>query len=70
MAHTTTPAAEVCEAISSVDHNVIILASVCGTTDDPQDYQQQCQSLKDAGVVLCQCNSEMATLGAAVIEQL
>lgn len=64
------PAAEVCEAISSVDHNVIILASVCGTTDDPQDYQQQCQSLKDAGVVLCQCNSEMATLGAAVIEQL
>jgi len=64
------PATEVCDALKSVDHNAIILASVCGTADDPQNYDQQCQSLQSAGAVLCQCNSEMATLAAAVIEKL
>ena len=61
------PATEVSAVLKNIDHNAIVLASVCGTPDDPQDYDQQCQILSEAGVVLCQCNSEMATLAAAIV---
>ena len=68
------PAKEVAEvvneALSKVADKPIVIASVCGTEDDPQNYQQQCSELKQAGIVLCHCNSEMAKLGAAIIKHL
>jgi len=64
------PASEVCTALQNIDHDVIILASVCGTEDDPQNYQQQCTELEQNNIILCDCNSEMARLGAAILRQL
>jgi len=68
------PAAAVAEAVNETLNNAtdkpIVIASVCGTEDDPQNYQQQCAELIQSGIVLCHCNSEMAKLGAAILKQL
>ena len=58
------------EALDKVTDKPIVMASVCGTEDDPQNYKQQCAALIQSDIVLCHCNSEMAKLGAAIIAQL
>ncbi len=67
------PAHEVTQAMQTlhgVSDKPVVIGTVCGTNDDPQNYQQQCEVLKQAGVTLCSCNSEMAKLGAAILAQL
>jgi len=58
------------ETLSNADNKPIVIASVCGTEDDPQNYQQQCTELEQNNIILCDCNSEMARLGAAILRQL
>ena len=58
------------QELSKVTDKPIVIASVCGTEDDPQNYQQQCAELEQSGIVLCYCNSEMAKLCAAILRQL
>ena len=65
------PAADVVSAINAADvQKPLIIASVCGTDLDPQNYQQQCSQLDGAGVIVCDSNTEAAELGSLVIQQL
>lgn len=45
----------------------IIVASICGTTDDPQDYNQAVNNLKAEGVVLFPSNYQAATFVAELM---
>lgn len=64
------PAQEITEALNSAADKPIVIASVCGVEDDPQDYHQQRAALEQSGVVICNSNSEMAKLGAAILKRL
>ncbi len=67
------PAHEVTQAMQSlqgVTDKPVVIGTVCGTRDDPQNYLQQCEALTQSGVILCSCNSEMAKLGAAILARL
>ena len=64
------PAAEVVAAITaSQGDKPLMIASVCGTDKDPQNYQNQCRALESAGVIVCDSNSEAAELCALVLAQ-
>ena len=64
------PAAEVVAAITaSQDDKPLMIASVCGTDKDPQNYQYQRRALESAGVIVCDSNSEAAELCALVLAQ-
>ena len=64
------PAAEVVAAITaSQGDKPLMIASVCGTDKDPQNYQNQCRALESAGVIVCHSNSEAAELSALVLAQ-
>ena len=64
------PAAEVVAAITaSQGDKPLMIASVCGTDKDPQNYQNQCRALESAGVIVCDSNSEAAELCALLLAQ-
>jgi len=69
------PAADVVAALNSdsqksnIDDLPLIVASVCGTDKDPQNYQQQRALLEQAGVIVCNSNSEAAELCTLLLEQ-
>ncbi len=63
------PAAEVVSALTAAEANKpLVVASVCGTDKDPQDYQRQRAALEAAGVIVCNSNSEAAELCALILE--
>jgi len=43
-----------------------VIASVCGTAADPQGYERQARTLREAGVVVARSNADAAALAAAV----
>ena len=45
----------------------ICIASVCGTDQDPQLFNEQCAKLEAQGVVLCRSNAQAAALAACVL---
>ena len=52
------------------DRNAVIVASVCGTEQDPQCYSQQAQMLRDAGVAVAATNGDAAELAVAILHEL
>ena len=48
--------------------DIIFVASICGTDDDPQVAAGQSESLADAGVLMADCNAEAARLAARVLD--
>ena len=54
----------------SAGRNLCIVASVCGTDIDPQDYSEQVKKLEDAGVLVAENNGRAAQLAAILIKQL
>ena len=44
-----------------------VVASVCGTEEDPQDFQQQVKRLEDAGVVVFPSGAEAAQFCARLV---
>jgi FdrA protein len=44
-----------------------VVASVCGTKDDPQDLQRQERGLREAGVELAPSNAQAARMAAALL---
>jgi succinyl-CoA synthetase alpha subunit len=67
------PAGELLPAIESARHraravgrHLAVVASVCGTTDDPQPRAAQVASLSAAGVVVMPSNAQAARLAARV----
>jgi len=68
------PAGDLSGAIVEARHTahaagreLVILAYVCGTHDDPQGLERQQKVLSDAGVVLLPTNSAMAQTAARLV---
>jgi len=56
--------------LKAVAAGIVVVASVCGTDDDPQNWSRQKAKLLDAGAVVMPSNAAAACLAAAVIKSL
>ena len=66
-------AAAVCDAravAASRGRDLVAIASVTGTPDDPQDSRLQVRELEAAGVVVEPSNAAAAALAAAVLKRV
>ena len=62
------PARPICDALRDAnDERPVVVASVCGTRDDPQDRERQTAMLDGAGVVVAPSNADAASAAAAVL---
>ena len=62
------PARPVCDAVLDASGGgPAVVASVCGTRDDPQDCERQAAMLVSAGVVVAPSNADAAAVAAAII---
>ena len=62
------PARPVCDAVRAAGRAApAVVASVCGTGDDPQDHGRQSAMLRDAGVVVAPSNADAAATAAAIL---
>jgi FdrA protein len=55
------------EQAADAGRELIVVASVTGTKDDPQGLDRQVQLLEDAGVVVCNCNAAAARLAEFIV---
>jgi hypothetical protein len=69
------PAGGLLEAIATARHgasqrgrHLAVVASVCGTRDDPQNLTDQEAKLRSAGVLLARSNAEAARVAALIAE--
>lgn len=67
------PAAELAAAwkeaqsIANADGRKLIgIATVCGTPDDPQGYEEQCRVLREHGIILAESNAQAVRFVASV----
>ena len=62
------PARPVCDAVlEAPGRGPAVVASVCGTGDDPQDYERQAAMLGDAGVIVAPSNADAAAVAAMIL---
>ena len=62
------PARPVCDAVGDADGGgPLVVASVCGTRDDPQDLERQAAMLAAAGVIVAPSNADAAATAAAIL---
>ena len=62
------PARPVCESVRDADGDrPAVVASVCGTRDDPQDRERQAAMLAGAGVAVAPSNADAASVAAAIL---
>ena len=52
------------------DREALLIASVCGTEDDPQRYSRQVALLEEAGIVCAPSNAHAAELAVDVLRAL
>jgi succinyl-CoA synthetase alpha subunit len=64
------PAGAVADVITAADTDTIVIASVCGTADDPQNRATQIRTLEAAGVHVADSNASAARLAATAAERL
>jgi FdrA protein len=71
------PAAELVPAIEKAQgisrkkgRSLAIVASVCGTDEDPQGLERQEKALREAGVLLTESNASAARLAGAIVDKL
>ena len=60
---------EQARASSGRRREIVAIASVTGTPDDPQDSRAQAQKLAAAGIVVAPDNRQAAALAAAVLRR-
>jgi len=48
---------------------LVFVASVTGTEEDPQNLTRQVQALEEAGIIVCQSNAAAARLCAAIVSE-
>ncbi len=61
------PAGDLADAVAGiVDRNAFLVASVCGTEEDPQKYSDQVEKLKGAGVAVASSNARAAELALSI----
>ena len=62
------PARPVCDAVLEANGGgPAVVASVCGTRNDPQDYEPQAAMLSDAGVVVAPSNADAAAVAVMIL---
>ena len=62
------PARPVCEAVEDANgEGPAVVASVCGTRDDPQDRARQAAMLSGVGVAVAPSNADAAALAASIL---
>jgi FdrA protein len=61
------PAGVLAAALARKGKQPTIIASVCGTEDDPQVYSEQVEKLTEVGVVVTPSNADAAALAAAIL---
>ena len=62
------PARPVRDAVRDADGDrPAVVASVCGTADDPQDAERQAAMLAGAGVAVAPSNADAASVAAAIL---
>ena len=65
------PARTICDAIRDADGDVpVVVTSICGTRDDPQDRGRQATMLGAAGVVVAPSNADAATVAAEIVNHV
>ncbi|MBY7144219.1 acyl-CoA synthetase FdrA [Virgibacillus sp. NKC19-3] len=52
------------------ERSLIVIASVTGTADDPQVFQDQVDKLEDAGVIVAESNAQATKLATEIINYL
>ena len=52
------------------ERHISFIASLCGTKDDPQDYEGQIEKLESAGVIVMNSNAEAARLAVEIVQNL
>jgi FdrA protein len=55
------------ETAAAAGRELVVVASVTGTDEDPQGLKRQVQALEGAGAVVCDCNAAAAHLAAFVV---
>jgi len=70
------PAAELVPALrqareiaGQAGHQLILVASVTGTRQDPQGYDYQVRALEETGVIVCESNAAAARLSALILSE-
>ena len=58
------------EVAQSEGRTLFFVGFICGTQSDPQNYQQQEQLLKDAGVLLAQSNAHATEIVTAITQTI
>ena len=51
------------------ERNVSVVASLCGTENDPQDYKRQKEELEKMGVIIMPSNAQAARFAALVVRR-
>jgi succinyl-CoA synthetase alpha subunit len=67
------PAAEIVPVLMKIKKKSrppVIVASVCGTDEDPQGLERQEATLREAGVLLTESNASAARLAGAIVAKL
>jgi succinyl-CoA synthetase alpha subunit len=67
------PAAELVPVLNRIKKksgSPVIVASVCGTDEDPQGIERQEKALREAGVLLTESNASAARLAGAIVAKL
>ena len=67
------PAAEIVPVLKKIKKksgSPVIVASVCGTDEDPQGLERQEAALREAGVLLSESNAAAARLAGAIVAKL
>src|SRR5262245_12630080 len=67
------PAAEIVPVLMNIkkkSRSPVIVASVCGTDEDPQGLERQEAALREAGVLLTESNASAARLAGAIVAKL
>ena len=62
------PARPICDAVAAAGgERPAVVASVCGTRDDPQDAGRQVGMLADSGVAIAPSNADAAAVAASIL---
>jgi hypothetical protein len=67
------PASEIVPALMKIKKksgSPVVVASVCGTDEDPQGLERQEAALREAGVLLTESNASAARLAGAIVARL
>ena len=62
------PAGEMEDTLKSIKGKKVLVASVCGTDSDPQNYSKQVEILKKYGVIVLPTNAQAARFAGEIIK--